>query len=77
MTEKENLVNMVWRVDENIITVSGIDVSKEEIKKVTINLKFLFFSKNSSNLFTYSKSFCIYYSILLFQHFLQLLLFLP
>lgn len=34
MTEKENLVNMVWRVDENIITVSGIDVSKEEIIKV-------------------------------------------
>ena len=31
MTEKENLVNMVWRVDENIITVSGIDVSKEEM----------------------------------------------
>ena len=25
---------MVWRVDENIITVSGIDVSKEEIIKV-------------------------------------------
>ena len=34
VTEKENLVNMVWRVDENIITVSGIDVSKEEIIKV-------------------------------------------
>ena len=34
MTEKENLVNMVWRVDENIITVSEIDVSKEEIIKV-------------------------------------------
>ena len=34
MTEKENLVNMVWRVGENIITVSGIDVSKEEIIKV-------------------------------------------
>ena len=39
MTEKENLVNMVWRVDENIITVSGIDVSKKEIIKVARSVK--------------------------------------
>ena len=39
VTEKENLVNMVWRVDENIITVSGIDVSKEEIIKVARSVK--------------------------------------
>ena len=34
MTEKENLVNMVWRVDEIIITVSEIDVSNKAIIKV-------------------------------------------
>ena len=30
---------MVWRVDENIITVSGIDVSKKEIIKVARSVK--------------------------------------
>ena len=39
MTEKENLVNMVWRVDEIIITVSEIDVSNKAIIKVARSVK--------------------------------------
>ena len=39
MTEKENLVNMVWRVDEIIITVSEIDVSNKSIIKVARSVK--------------------------------------